>query len=281
MKKLTDIILLATAILVLVISYDSSCSNNEYKSCNTTDKLIVLENEPTEKNSDGSVLNYFVLIVSLLITFLCLFIILFMLVSRYITIGKTASLVPEEWGKLLNQNNNNVINSLESLISNIKQNNLNFDNTSKNVSKIFEILLGYQKVLQEKDLIIKRYQEGYDTKLIKNFISKFLFRHKKLKKIIANKDYDSETIENYSSYLFSAIEECGVQEINIKIGSDFRDLGNKVSDSPTIISSSNKDLDFKIKEVIEKGYFIGDEEPTIIIPTKVAIYKFNEKEESK
>ena len=72
-----------------------------------------------------------------------------------------------------------------------------------------------------------------------------------------------------------------MQEINIKIGSDFRDLGNKVSDSPTIISSSNKDLDFKIKEVIEKGYFIGDEEPTIIIPTKVAIYKFNEKEESK
>ena len=51
---------------------------------------------------------------------------------------------------------------------------------------------------------------GLWYKTYKNFISKFLFRHKKLKKIIANKDYDSETIENYSSYLFSAIKnvEC-------------------------------------------------------------------------
>lgn len=281
MKKLIDIVLLTSALLVLILSYQEPCNDNNNINCKLASANISSNQNVTEENLNNPKTNNSLLIISFFITFLCLLIILFMLIFRYITIGKTAALVPEEWGKILNQNSNNITNSLNSLVVNSKQNNLNFDNTSKNVSKILEVLLSYQKALDEKDLLLKRYQEGYDTKLVKDFISKFLYRYKKLEKIIEQEEFNRKTIENYSNYLFSAIEECGVEVINIEVGADYRNLGNRVSDAPRIYYSSAKEKDFKIKEIIENGYcIVTDEEPIILIPSKVAIYKFNDKGEN-
>ena len=87
---------------------------------------------------------------------------------------------------------------------------------------------------------------------------------------------DQKNFTYLSRLMGDALEECGVEEFEPKIGTDFREAGPTVTDDPIVQLTATAADDFKIASIQAPGYALETgERPEVIIPAKVSIFRFD------
>jgi len=194
---------------------------------------------------------------------------------RKILLSKPELLVPEEWAKYLQH----VGKGLEKVADSVNRNmndikNAAHDN-SKRITNMTETYMVLQEALDEKDQQIKRYKNGYDAEIFKKFINRFARVDQAVDDFLLD-DKENKELIGLKRLMGDAFEECGVERFSPEIGEDYR-RASGVSDNPKVIKTPNKELDFKIAEIVEHGYSLNaGQEAITIIPSKVRVYKYEE-----
>lgn len=147
-------------------------------------------------------------------------------------------------------------------------------------AELQEMIYNFKDILISKEEQIQRYQQGYDYKIYKNFLVRFIKISRLIEKCKGQGDEDlKKKIKNISFLFEDAMEEYGIEIIpeNLIIGKSFAELGALVQDGPTKISTSNNSEDGIVCEIDEDGYKLIDAETlTVIIPAKVTVKKYDE-----
>ena len=124
-------------------------------------------------------------------------------------------------------------------------------------------------------------KKGHDAKIFKRFVSRFIRVSVALEEI-REEAKDSDQAKNYKylcRLIQNALEDCGVEQIRPDINSDYREAGPEIADDPTLITTNDSTLDFKIASVESPAYVIeGQGDREIIIPARVSVYKLEEQE---
>ena len=190
---------------------------------------------------------------------------------------------PEKWAATLQElsktfdiaykniatSNGSSLNYIQDSYKNIKNDT---HKLSKGMDKYIESYDTFQNKISLLEEEIKRYKSGYDNKILKQFVGKFIRINISIKKLINDNDENKE-LKNIRILLENAIEESGVNIITPTLGEDYRKLGKEVADSPTHVETQDKDKEFKIAQIIEHGYeLIGTTKNEVLIPAKVAVY---------
>lgn len=202
-----------------------------------------------------------------------LYIFLFFLVSiainfylytqkKFIVNNNKIHLSPEEWGKT------------------IQSQTIELGKNSVELKKMISIFNSMKTEIDLREEEIQRYKEGYDQKIYKDFLLRFIrisFRIEKI--ILKSNDENNKDLSNLSAMMEDSLDECGVCKIDRKriINRDFRNLGNLVRDNPETIETYDIENNFLIKDIYEDGYQLQDSPSEVIIsPAKVSMYLFNE-----
>tara|TARA_A100001011_G_scaffold91863_1_gene96490 strand:- start:4055 stop:4930 length:876 start_codon:yes stop_codon:yes gene_type:complete len=285
------IILISTLvliILILVFSFlKSDLPETEKKEENTKKEEVLSESNNTKlldhnqknitktedhakliasKNSSQSNLGSYqiILILSLTLSLIC--VIVTYLVYRWKRIlikEKPNALVPEEWKKSLDGYKLALIGLKDAII-----------NLQRSHEGQKEISMAMQKNLDQKDELIDRYRKGYDTKIIKKFIERFLRIKLITEELKKENKITRDDIFNIDELLQDAIEDCDIETFSPPIGSDYRKMGAKVSDKVTIEETNDESKNFQVIEVIKVGYKFTGDNGEIIRPSQVKILKY-------
>jgi len=128
--------------------------------------------------------------------------------------------------------------------------------------------------LDDRDQQIKRLHEGYDNTIYRKFVARFIRVNQAVEYFLQESNDPSSPLESIQSLLDDALLECNVQSFTPEVGSDYRTAFG-VSDYPKIIDTMIEEHDCHIAEVLEPGYYIeGGREKEVVIPARVAIYRF-------
>jgi hypothetical protein len=241
---------------------------------------VFLLSKPDQSNA-VSTFNWVVVISSLLIAGLGLGISFWMYYARTVYLKNGPALVPERWGHILAElghvTNQANMNTVESLTAVLKASNYQ---TEKSES-LLESFLTLQQAISTRDDEIARLKKGHDAKIFKRFIGRFIRVSVALEEI-REEAKDSDQAKNYKylcRLIQNALEDCGVEQIRPEINSDYREAGPEIADDPTLISTNDSTLDFKIASVESPAYVIeGEGDREILIPSKVSVYKIEERE---
>ena len=128
--------------------------------------------------------------------------------------------------------------------------------------------------LDDRDQQIKRLHQGYDNTIYRKFVARFIRVNQAVEYFLQESTDPSSPLESIQSLLEDALLECNVQSFSPELGSDYRTAFG-VSDYPKIIDTMIEEHDCQIAEVLEPGYYIeGGQEKEVVIPARVAIYRF-------
>jgi len=128
--------------------------------------------------------------------------------------------------------------------------------------------------LDDRDQQIKRLHRGYDNAIYRKFVARFIRVNQAVQYFLQESDDSSSQLESIQSLLEDALLECNVQSFTPEVGSDYRTAFG-VSDYPKIVDTMIEEHDCQIAEVLESGYYIdGGQEKEVVIPARVAIYRF-------
>ena len=179
--------------------------------------------------------------------------------------------------------NNQLYCTPEEWAREIKSNSYELGNNSEQLKKMISIFSSMRNEINAKDEEIKRYKNGYDKKIYKDFLLSFIKISNRINALVQESDNENEKtlkkLNNLNALMDNALEGCGVCKIDEKIilNKDFRNTENLVDDNPTIIKTIDIQNNYLIKEIIEDGYQLADtEEQVIIKKAKVSIYLHEE-----
>jgi hypothetical protein len=195
---------------------------------------------------------------------------------RSIYLKDGPALVPERWGLILSE-----LIEVWKLQHTQSQSSLSSvqrytEEQTKRSNDLLESFLTLQDALTLRDEEISRLKKGYDAKIFKRFLMRFVRVDRSLREMAAEFSDDNHK-KNYK-YLVrlmqDALEECGVEQFIPELGSDYRDAGPQIADDPTIIETDDTNKDFKIAEIGSVGYvIIGEGETEVVIPSRVSIFR--------
>jgi hypothetical protein len=235
----------------------------------------------TGETNGLSTFNWIVVISSLFIGALGLGTSFWMYYARTVYLKNGPALVPEKWGHILAElghvTNQANMNTVESLTAVLKASNYQTEKSED----LLESFLTLQQVISTRDDEISRLKKGHDAKIFKRFVSRFIRVSVALEEI-REEAQDSDQVKNYKylcRLIQNALEDCGVEQIQPEINSDYREAGPDITDDPTLINTNDSTLDLKIASVESPAYVIeGEGDREIIIPAKVSVYTLEEKE---
>ena len=195
---------------------------------------------------------------------------------RVVYLKEGPALVPEKWGELLGLSTHS-IEGLRAQSSDLSQ--LIRHSTDINKKSYQDLINNFSTLrdsLNAREKEIERLRSGYDNKIFKSFLRRFLRVDRAIKTSMPE-DSDKENQKKYryiSRLMEDALDECGVEAIDPELGADFRNLGSEVSDDPKSRETSDPNMDFKISEIVSTGYkIVGQEVNEVIIPATVEIFR--------
>ena len=152
------------------------------------------------------------------------------------------------------------------------------DDVSNNIGTMKEEVSAVKELTLEKEEKIRRYEDGYDQKNIKQFY-KDLF---KILEFIRKERYEKDNIvlEEIQEDLLLMLENNGIEKIEIDEGVSYEGH-SKVAKVIDTEETNDPSKDLLIKEVKKDGYFVqvDDEMQRVIRPAEVIVYKLNQAEE--
>lgn len=222
------------------------------------------------------VLGYVAFSVLLILSVLSVALALWLAYSRTVLLRDGPALVPSEWGGIVEGAAKESYRAAHVLDHQTVLLRASAQSQEEKFDKLMESFLTMQSALDVRDQEISRFKKGYDAKVFKRFLGRFLRVHRALAEMSAEaKTAAEKKNSNYALRLMSdALEECGLEEFQPELGHDYRELGDRVADDPETRPSSDPAQDFTIAEVIQPGFLIegeGDEE--IVVRAKVAIFR--------
>lgn len=196
---------------------------------------------------------------------------------RRILISDKNLLVPEEWSKTLKDVTKNMSDLKQSLNKDLGEMKYDASNNSVKITNMVETYSTLRSALDEREEEIKRLKKGYDSKIFRNFLFRFIRVDRYLADLINNNEFDKNSILDLKTLMEDALEECGVELFSPKEGEDYKP--SEVEDNPKIKTTNNSDKDSKISKIIDEGYLLRNgDELEIIKKCKVEIYKFKKQE---
>ena len=205
----------------------------------------------------------------------------------------------------------NIADSIESSASaynNLNENNrLQYDNfqknlsqvvalinqfnsiSSDNVSKINEQLSDIRKFSDEKNELVKKYQEFYDLSILKSFVFEIISAIDNLEdslKKITNDNIDPASIDAVSfakDQLVNLLENENIIQVSPDLSLKYNDEKQPIRmKTLKSIPTDNENMIGDIQEVLHSGYsgIIGKDEVKLIREAYVSIYISNNKEEN-
>ncbi len=238
-----------------------STKQKKIKKVDTNDNPI---NEIEQKAKQNDIPTIIVLL-SLFISLIC--IIITFLVYRWKRIlinGTPNALVPEEWKKSLDDYKNSINSLVHAIVP-----------MSKNIESQKEISMSMQKKLDEKDALINRFRKGYDNEITKKFAYRLLKLKNIIEELILEPNLKNEDMKNLNESLSDILDENDIESFSPNLGEDYRKLGDLVSDKVDFQPTNNENDNFKITEILKKGYRFKGGNNEIILPAEVKINKFN------
>ncbi len=201
---------------------------------------------------------------------------------RSIYIKDGPALVPEKWGAIIGE----LIKSSKISHAQFQKALEKVQNSSEEQSKksnnLLESFLTLQNALNTKDEEISRLKKGYDAKIFKRFLMRFIRVDRSLREMSQESESEKES-KNYkylSRIMQDALDECGVNKFTPEIDSDYRDAGPQIADDPIVLPTDDELQDFKIASVKSVGYVLeGEGDVEVIIPSKVSIFRFDSNSE--
>ena len=215
-------------------------------------------------------------IVSLIVASLSILVSLYLYYWRYKLIVNQDFLIPEKVVAELGSQSDQ-FNKLSQY--NIQVGQLIESQTKKSgaeISELKNILIQFQKSLNEKDDIISRYQKGYDNKIYKNFIGRFYRIYKFLTDLEHKSEVHNSDLNKIKILFDDAFDQSGVEIFYPDIGINYLDEGEILDDSPIIKITTNEKEDNKVIEINNPGLRFVEKEinDRVIIKSKVTILQF-------
>jgi len=237
--------------------------------------------EVTDLKANESLPNinmFWITIVSLLVACLSILVSLYLYYWRYKLIVNQDFLIPEKVVAELGSQSGqfNKLSQYNIQVGQLIESQLK--KSSAEISELKNILIQFQKTLNEKDDIISRYQKGYDNKIYKNFIGRF-YRVYKFLTDLEQKNEDQNSDFNKIKILFDdAFDQSGVEIFYPDIGINYLDEGEILDESPIIKITTNEKDDNKVVEINNPGLRFIEKEinDRVIIKSKVTILQFKE-----
>ncbi len=197
---------------------------------------------------------------------------------RSIYIKDGPALVPEKWGAIIGElikSSQTSDTRFQKILGKVQKSS---EEQSKKSNDLLESFLTLQNALNSKDDEIARLKKGYDAKIFKRFLMRFIRVDRSLGEMQEESENEKES-KNYkylSRIMQDALEECGVERFTPEIGSDYRDEGPQIADDPTVLPADDESQDFKIAVVESVGYILeGEGDVEVVVPSKVSIFRFN------
>jgi hypothetical protein len=145
-------------------------------------------------------------------------------------------------------------------------------NQEQSIEDLSATFMALQTALDARDTEIKRHKAGYDQKIFRNFLNRFIRVDCTLSEFISDQEYTQESFEDLQSLLTDALEECGVERFLPTIGDDYRSAEG-VADNPRLVSPRCAEDAYKIIEILEPGYWQHTDDARVIIrAAKVRVY---------
>ena len=236
--------------------------------------FIAMPENPAAQSDSGILL---VLIgASLLVTSLSIGVSFWMYYVRSILLKEGPALVPEKWGLILQNLTSTTTISSQQLVATINSVFLLSKGQSEKSESLLKSFLTLQDALSLRDKEIERLKEGYDTKVFKKFLMRFVRASRAIREI-HDESIGTNQEKDYKYLLRlieDALEECGVELYTPKLGLDYREVGPEIADNPKTIATIDPDQDYMIAGVDSPGYIIASEGGVqVIVPAKVLIYR--------
>ena len=215
-------------------------------------------------------------ILSLFLAFLSISVSLYLYYWRAIIINNTKFLIPDKLAKEIN-NQTNEYKTLKDNILKAANYVASSSNSSNNsINDLKDIIIQFQKSLNEKDNLISRYQNGYDTEIFKSYIGRFFKVYKSLVTLQNKSDLSKSDIEKIQILFDDAFEQTGVELFSPRIGSNYIDEAYLFDDNPIVKETDDENQDNNVVSVNSPGLQLIDPstEDRIILKAKVTILKF-------
>lgn len=162
-------------------------------------------------------------------------------------------------------------------MSNLSQKYLDQSDTAKEFSSALESL---RSALDERDQEIKRLRRGYDNAVFRKFVGRFIRVDQAVQYFMKYSEDSTTDLNSIHSLLEDALQECDVQPFSPEIGSDYRSAFG-VAEYPKILTTSIPEDDCRIAEIQEPGFIMqGGKEKEVLIPARVAIYRYKLEQQS-
>ncbi len=128
-------------------------------------------------------------------------------------------------------------------------------------TELLEAFLTLQKSLEEKDQEIQRLKRGYDLKIFRKFLRKFVTLNADLRSFLSDDTLTNqqslEELRNTHEMLWDALEECGVESFSPKLGESYL-KAEGVSDPPKKeIDAESPEGHNQISKVLQEGYRVS------------------------
>ena len=149
--------------------------------------------------------------------------------------------------------------------------------TQKQIAELMDAFLDLQTALDEKEKEINRLKQGYDAKIFRKFLMRFIRVDNALAEEIdaaaSGNNVDAQALGGVRDLLQDALDECGVSEFSPTIGESVREAFG-IAPNPKTIAAETPEQELTIAEVIEPGFMIRTPEGSddCIKPAKVAVY---------
>jgi len=142
------------------------------------------------------------------------------------------------------------------------------------ITKLSESNSMLGRELDSKNAEVKKLQIGYDNKVFRKFIYRFIQIDQALDYFIGRGTVSRENFEQIQRLLRGAFTECNVEEFTPELGSDYR-YAFGVTEYPETMNTQNPADDYKIAQVLSVGYALRKNEGREVIePAKVVIFRY-------
>lgn len=255
-------------------SVKKSIDNNLTESVKNSEKI-----EETSDISNEPLFNInmlWITIFSLLVAFLSTIVSLYLYYWRYKLIVNKEFLIPEKVVSVLSTQSNEFSQLSQFNIQVAKLIENHTKKSDSDISELRDILIQFQKSLNEKDQVISRYKQGYDNKIFKDYIGRFYRIYKFLTDLDQKQSLENSDLKKLKTLFDDAFDQSGVEIFYPSIGVNYLDEGEILDDNPIIKRTDNEDDDNKVIEVNNPGLRFLDKqiENRILIKSKVTILQY-------
>lgn len=190
---------------------------------------------------------------------------------RRILSGSHHLLMPEEHGRYLR----GVGAGLNDLSRHIQQLYDRIATTHSKTAELQASFLTLQRSLDGKDREIRRLKEGYDLKVFRSFVRRFLRVDTAVEGFLSVDEPAREGLEHTKRLLQDALEECGVEPFAPELGVSYLDAEG-VADNPKTVPADSSEENNRISRVLQEGYrLVTPQGYEVIKPAKVEITIFS------